>query len=73
MGAERSTQVFQCMQCGELHEVDMIYNSEDDIYVKMKCKNCREDTLHLYCGNQDDKYIYYDLNMDYRYYQYNTK
>jgi transcription elongation factor Elf1 len=73
MGAEKNIAVFQCMQCGELHEVNMIYDIENDIYIKMRCQNCRSDTQHLYCGNKYDKYIYYDLNSDYRYYQYKTK
>jgi hypothetical protein len=73
MGAGKDRSVFQCMACGELHEVNMIYNSEDDIYIKMKCKKCHKDTLHLYCGDLNDQYIYFSLNQDYRYYQYNTK
>jgi hypothetical protein len=73
MGACKGRSVFQCVQCGELHEVDMIYDAENDIYIKMRCQNCRSDTQHLYCGCTDEKYIFYNLNMDYRYYQYNSK
>ena len=73
MGSGKGKSIWQCMACGELHEVNMLYNQENDIYIKMKCKKCHEDTTHLYCGNHDDKYIYYSLNMDYKYYQYTTK
>ena len=61
---------FQCVQCGHLHWIEDPPNiDEDELYTKMKCRHCGQTTNHLCVGEQDeDKYLYYDVNADPRYY-----
>lgn len=58
----------QCQSCGELHKESIQYNIED-IYIKLYCSGCRDDTTHLICS-EDESEIYhlYNLNVDPRYY-----
>ena len=58
----------QCQSCGELHKETIQYNIED-IYIKLYCSGCRDDTTHLICS-EDESEIYhlYNLNVDPRYY-----
>lgn len=64
----------QCQVCGHLHKVKMRDISEDDLYIQEHCPKCRDDTNHLWCGeNREDVYIYYNLNVDPNFYNYNTK
>ena len=67
-------QFFQCLKCGNVHREKMNFNIESDLYIKLVCPNCRDETMQLWVGDhEEDKYIYYDLIMDERYYKYNTK
>lgn len=67
-------QFFQCLECGEVYKLKIHYNIENDLYTKMSCPHCRDETMHLWVGNKpEDKYIYYDPVLDSRYYKYNTK
>lgn len=61
---------FQCMNCGYLHWLENPPNiDEDDLYIKMACKHCKTITNHLWVGNrEEDKYIYYDVTKDSRYF-----
>ena len=63
----------QCQSCGKLHKETIQYNIED-IYIKLCCSGCKDDTVHLICS-EDDSEIYdlYNLNADPRYYIYKTK
>lgn len=74
MGNERRAQ-YQCMHCGALHWIeDPPDIDEDELYIKMKCKHCGKETNHLWVGTEaGDEYLYYDVNADPRYYEYNTK
>ena len=58
----------QCQVCGELHKVKTKDTSEDDLYIKTHCPRCRDETMHLWCGKQEDIYMYYNVNTDPRYY-----
>jgi len=60
----------QCQSCGKLHKESIQYNIED-IYIKLHCSGCRDDTTHLICS-EDESEIYhlYNLNIDPRYYTY---
>lgn len=62
----------QCARCGKTHRVENIEASisEDDLYTKLIfCPKCRDETKHLWCGeNQEDIYIYYDVTLDSKYY-----
>lgn len=67
-------QWFQCQSCGHLCQVDTWFDIENDLFVKMKCEHCRDETNHLWVGsNPEDVYIYGNLNVDFRYYKYTTK
>lgn len=65
----------QCTQCGHLHKVKKVSMSDDDLYTEpIWCVKCRDGTKHLFIGeNQEDVYLYGDINLDERYYIYNTK
>ena len=66
MGQEN---VFQCQSCGALHRLNIYYDIDSDLYVRMKCPRCRGETLHLWCGEDESEiYIYYNINLDLRYY-----
>lgn len=63
----------QCQGCGYIHKIKGFFNIED-LYVQVKCPKCRGETTHLLCGNkEDDLYMTYNLNVDPKYYNYNTK
>ena len=67
-------QWFQCQSCGALHKVNIRFDIEDDLFVVTECERCRDDTTHIWVGdNPEDAYIYGNLNVDPRYYKYNTK
>ena len=58
----------QCTQCGNVHYINDYIPFEKD-YLKSFCPNCCEATTHLNLGqNEEDKYIYMDINLDSRYY-----
>jgi formate dehydrogenase maturation protein FdhE len=64
----------QCQNCGELHKMEIHSLSEDDLYITTHCPRCRDETKHLWCGkDKEDVYMYYNLNADPRFYNYNTK
>ena len=62
----------QCVQCGELHKVPSkcASISDDDLYTELIfCPKCRDETKHLWCGQDETEiYIYYNVNIDPRYY-----
>ena len=61
---------FQCLECGEIHEVDGKYEPKEDvIYIDLYCPCCIRQTRQLYCyDNEDDLIIYTDITLDKRYY-----
>ena len=64
----------QCQQCGHMHKTKVNYTSEDDLYIELRCPRCRDRTHHLLIGKyQDDVYVNGNINLDERYYNYNTK
>ena len=59
----------QCQCCGKLHKKKIQYNIEDDLYIKVYCTGCRDDTTHLICStDESENYHLYNLNVDPRYY-----
>ena len=58
----------QCQTCGCLHQAELEYASEDDLYIQAHCPKCRDETKHLWCGEQEDIYMNYNLNLDPRFY-----
>ena len=67
-------QWFQCQSCGNLYYTNTRFDIENDLFVTIECEHCRDETNHLWVGeNSEDLYIYGNLNVDPRYYKYNTK
>ena len=67
-------QWYQCQECGSLHREKKRFDIEDDMYIQLKCPNCRGDTSHIWVGEDPkDVYLYGNSNLDSRYYNYNTK
>lgn len=62
---------FQCEQCGKIYKTNVSHLNDLDLYIYLYCEECKTQTKQLYCGeNIEDKYLYYDLNSDPRYYEY---
>ena len=74
MGTRRKSR-YQCVNCGTIYVTkDPPYINEDELCVKMRCKKCQQMGNHLWVGLfLDETYLYYDLNADPRFYEYNTK
>ena len=61
----------QCQVCGKLYRAksEDVSISDEDLYIKIFCPKCRDDTDHLWCGeNETEIYYYYNANLDSRYY-----
>lgn len=69
MGTREKSQ-YQCVNCGTLSWIeDPPDIDENELYIEMKCKHCHRMTKHLWVGDQpEDKYIYYDVTKDSRFY-----
>lgn len=63
----REESYVQCQACGYLHKTK-IELSDEDLYIKVYCPKCRDGTKHLWCGEPEDVYMNYNLNVDPRYY-----
>lgn len=67
-------QWFQCQLCGSLHKEKIHFDIEDDLFVELKCRHCKNYTQHIWVGEHpEDAYVYGNANIDPRYYIYNTK
>lgn len=61
---------WQCTKCGSIHYIEYPYRTEE-LYSSVWCEECEEKTSQLWIGNNlDDKYIYWDINNDPRYFLY---
>lgn len=70
----KEKQWFQCQECGYTHQEDDAFNIEDQLFVQKYCPKCRDGTTHLWVGeNSEDKYLYGNIILDKRYYEYKTK
>lgn len=59
----------QCQCCGKLHRIQVDNMSEDDLYITTRCPCCRDETKHLWCGeNREDVWMYYNVNLDSKYF-----
>ena len=67
----------QCARCGNLHRVEIndASISDDGLYTELVwCTRCRDGTKHLFIGeHKDNVYLYGDITLDERFYNYNTK
>ena len=72
-----STEFFfsQCTNCGKMHKVNIKYRPRsDDIYMTLYCSECQAMTRQLDCGRDEEQlYEFIDINVDSRYYKYETK
>lgn len=66
---------YQCQVCGNLQWSEIPFYIEDELFTNLKCGHCKRETNHLYVGGDDglDLYEMYNINVDPKYYQYNTK
>ena len=63
----------QCQVCGKLHKVKTDSPPEDYLFIEEFCPRCRDETTHLWCGeNKEDAYLYGNSNLDERYFIYNN-
>lgn len=59
----------QCQHCGNIYHIDRNVPI-DKLYVTSVCPRCGE-TKGLNCGNnKDDVYLFENINIDPRYYEY---
>lgn len=65
-------QYVQCSQCGHIYEIYKEYKIEQ-VYINSRCPKCNA-KRGLYLGTHiDEFYELMDINLDQRYYEYNTK
>ena len=65
---------YQCQVCGKLQWSEIPFYIEDELFTNLKCGHCKRETNHLYVGDDGlDLYEMYNINVDPKYYQYNTK
>ena len=70
---KRQSTYVQCISCGRLHLTD-VYIKTEDLYIDDWCPTCRDGTRNLVLSdNPDDIYMLYDVNNDFRFYDYRTK
>ena len=63
--------VYQCQNCGSLHKVKMQFNADDELFIMIKCPQCKKDTKHLWVGDRPESvYWYGNANLDPRFYKY---
>lgn len=66
-GDKRNQEEFyQCQQCGTIYKAKAKHT--EDGFVKLWCDYCRESTIQLNIGEQDEIYLYLNINLDNRYY-----
>lgn len=61
----------QCQKCGTIFQVDERNNYIEYLYIQAKCPYCEHENDMLNIGKDIlDKYTYYNVVMDERYYRY---
>lgn len=61
----------QCQKCGTIFQVDERNNYIEYLYIQAKCPCCEHENYMLNIGKDIlDKYTYYNVVMDERYYRY---
>ena len=61
----------QCQKCGTIFQVDDQNNYIEYLYIQAKCPCCEHENYMLNIGKDIlDKYTYYNVVMDERYYMY---
>ena len=65
---ERGTWI-QCANCGKIYHIEQEV-SIDRTYVPAYCPRCEHEVGLNLGDNKDDLYLYMDVNVDQRYYEY---
>lgn len=61
----------QCQKCGTIFQVDEPNNYIEYLYIQARCPCCEHENYMLNIGKDIlDKYTYYNVVMDERYYKY---
>ena len=61
----------QCQKCGTIFQVDEQNDYIEYLYIQAKCPCCEHENYMLNIGKDIlDKYTYYNVVMDERYYRY---
>lgn len=61
----------QCQKCGKIFQVDEQNDYIEYLYIQAKCPCCEHENYMLNIGKDIlDKYTYYNVVMDERYYRY---
>lgn len=61
----------QCQKCGTIFQVNDQHNYIEYLYIQAKCPCCEHENYMLNIGKDIlDKYTYYNVVMDERYYKY---
>ena len=61
----------QCQKCGTIFQVDEQNDYIEYLYIQAKCPCCEHENYMLNIGKDIlDKYTYYNVVMDERYYKY---
>lgn len=61
----------QCQKCGTIFQVDEQNNYIEYLYIQARCPCCEHENYMLNIGKDIlDKYTYYNVVMDERYYKY---
>ena len=64
-------QFFQCQQCGSIHYITGSYDLDGDMYEILWCKQCEEESSHLWIGNNpEDVHLYGDPYLNSSYFLY---
>ena len=61
---------YQCTKCGAIVSLSEKFELEDDMYANCVCDKCGNLRLLYLCDNIDDIYIYSDVILDKRYFEY---
>lgn len=63
---EYKNTLLQCQECGKIYVAKI--KSTDDGFVHLWCSECQQVTTQLDLENEDDKYMYLNINVDPSYY-----
>ena len=63
---------YQCTKCGAIVALEGKVELDSDIYAELCCAKCGNARAMYLCDNIDDIYIYADVNLDERYFNYST-
>lgn len=63
---EHEKTLLQCQECGRIYEATI--KKTDDGFVRVWCSHCQAIVTHIDLENEDDKYLFINVNVDPSYY-----